>query len=179
MTRTLILPAVIAASIALGACGGGSSTPHVANATGSHVTTTVARATETDVLHTAAQCIRDHGVTNFPDPVIAADGTVQYDRQLLNSLPDSVTHPIQTACEAQINAAQQYVDPQGQQQRATPQELAAQRKFAQCMRQHGYPNFPDPSPDGGFQATPGGPQLPPKTSPAFQACRSFLAARGQ
>jgi len=173
MTRTLIVSAVAAAAL-LGACGGGSSTPHVATATGSHVTT-VPRASETVILHSAAQCIRDHGVPDFPDPVIASDGSVQYDKQLLNSLPDSVTHPIQAACEAQINAAQQYVDPQGQgDQQPTPQELAAEKKFAQCIRQHGYPAFPDPSPTGGFQATPGGPTMPAKGSPAFQACRSYL-----
>ena len=56
-------------------------------------------------------------------------------------------------------------------QAATPQELAAEKKFAQCVRQHGYPSFPDPSPSGGFQSTPGGPPLPAKSSPAFQACR--------
>jgi len=174
MTRTTLASVLVAAAL-LGACSGASSTPHVATATGSSPTTTSGRATETQVLHAAAQCIRDHGVTNFPDPVIAADGTVQYDAQLLNSLPDSVSHPIQAACQAQINAAQQYVDPQGQgQQQATPQELAAEKKFAQCVRQHGYPNFPDPSPTGGFQATPGGPTMPAKGSPAFQACRSYL-----
>jgi hypothetical protein len=156
----------------LAGCGGGSATPHVATASGSHAATTVPRASETEVLHAAAQCIRDHGVTNFPDPVIAADGSVQYDKQLLNSLPDSVTHPIQQACQAQITAAQQYVDPSGQQQ-ATPQELATDRRLAECMRQHGYPNFPDPSPDGGFQF-PAGSQPPLKSSPAFQTCRSQL-----
>jgi hypothetical protein len=174
MTRTLFV-SVLAAAALLGACSGGSATPHLATATGSHTTTTAARASETQILQAAAQCIRDHGVSDFPDPVIAADGSVQYDKQLLNSLPDSVTHPIQTACEPQINAAQQYVDPQGQgNQPATPQELAAEKKFAQCVREHGYPNFPDPSPSGGFQSTPGGPALPDKGSPAFQACRSEL-----
>ena len=174
MTRTLIISAV-AAAVLLGACRGGTSTPQVATAAGSHTTTTVARASETQILHAAAQCIRDHGVSDFPDPVIAADGSVQYDKQLLNSLPDSVSHPIQAACQVQINAAQQYVDPQGQgSQPPTPQELAAEKRFAQCLRQHGYPNFPDPSPSGGFQSTPGGPPLPAKGSPAFQACRADL-----
>src|SRR5690349_3834732 len=102
MTRTPIVAAAFAL-IVLGACSGGSKSPQVATAAGSHDSTTVAPSSETQILHAAAQCIRDHGVPNFPDPVIAADGTVQYDKQLISSLPDAVTHPIQAACQAQLS----------------------------------------------------------------------------
>ncbi len=59
----------------------------------------------------------------------------------------------------------------------TSQEQLQQQllQFAQCMRAHGVPDFPDPSPSGGFQfgANP--------ASPAFQAahakCQMLLPER--
>ncbi len=46
------------------------------------------------------------------------------------------------------------------------QELA----FAKCMRVHGVPNFPDPSPGGGFEIRKGSGDEP--SSPAFQRARA-------
>lgn len=50
------------------------------------------------------------------------------------------------------------------------------RKFAQCMREHGVPNFPDPNPDGSFDRTD-------LDSDAMQAalpsCREMLPNGGQ
>lgn len=43
-------------------------------------------------------------------------------------------------------------------------------KFSQCMRSHGLPNFPDPSPGGGF-VFPAGSGVTPG-SPAFQAAQA-------
>ncbi|HEX3977789.1 MAG TPA: hypothetical protein VHW96_16090 [Solirubrobacteraceae bacterium] len=42
-------------------------------------------------------------------------------------------------------------------------------KFANCMRSHGVPNFPDPSAGGGIAITPGSGLNP--QSPAFQAAQ--------
>jgi hypothetical protein len=42
--------------------------------------------------------------------------------------------------------------------------------FAKCMRAHGLPNFPDPSPGGGFQVRRGLGDEP--SSPAFQSARA-------
>ncbi len=42
-------------------------------------------------------------------------------------------------------------------------------KFANCMRSHGAPNFPDPSAGGGIQISPGSGLNP--QSPAFQAAQ--------
>jgi hypothetical protein len=47
---------------------------------------------------------------------------------------------------------------------------AAGLKFADCMRSHGVPNFPDPSAGGGIQMTPGS-GIDPQ-SPAFQAAQN-------
>jgi hypothetical protein len=42
-------------------------------------------------------------------------------------------------------------------------------KFASCMRSHGVPNFPDPSPGGGLKIAPGSGLNP--QSPSFQAAQ--------
>ena len=49
-------------------------------------------------------------------------------------------------------------------------------KFSACMRSHGMPNFPDPSPGGGLHITPsmGINPFSPSFKTAQQACRRFL-----
>lgn len=47
-------------------------------------------------------------------------------------------------------------------------------KYTHCMRTHGVPNFPDPSPGGGFTVSAG---IDP-SSPAFAACQKFLPGGG-
>jgi hypothetical protein len=47
-------------------------------------------------------------------------------------------------------------------------------KYAQCMRTHGVPSFPDPSPRGGFTVSAG---INP-SSPAFVACQKLLPGGG-
>ena len=159
--------------VAVGACGGGSSTPTVASAPGARLPAQVA-ASPAQRVHVAAQCVRDHGVPNFPDPVIDTHGDLQVDQQLLDSLPASVVQTVKGACTPQINAAESAVN--AAQPGATPQEIAQATRLAQCMRQHGWPNFPDPDAHGGFSsASPG--QVPTsKSDPAFQACRAVVAA---
>jgi len=61
---------------------------------------------------------------------------------------------------------------------AAPSSSAAlyddELKYAQCMRTHGVPNFPDPSSSGSFQMPAG----TNRSSPAFAACQKFLPGRG-
>jgi hypothetical protein len=167
-----------ALAVVAAACGGGASTPQVARATGAtHAAPARTRAGTTSLIHTAAQCLRDHGIPNFPDPVLDARGRLQIDDQLLNSLPASVTQTAEQACTAQIDAAQQAAG--AQRPAATPQELAQATRFAQCMRQHGWPNFPDPDPYGSFSSSTPGAIPPTKSDPSFQACRNQLGTRGQ
>jgi hypothetical protein len=109
--------------------------------------------------------------------VLDTRGQPQIDQQLLNSLPASVTQAAEQACRAQIDAAQQAAD--AQRPPATPQELAQATRFAQCMRRHGWPNFPDPDAQGSFSSSTPGAVPSSKSDPSFQACRSQLGTRGQ
>jgi hypothetical protein len=53
----------------------------------------------------------------------------------------------------------------------TPQQQAAALKFAQCMRNNGISNFPDPSPDGPIINVNGAHSIP-----GFQAALSKCSA---
>jgi hypothetical protein len=176
MTRLALI--VGACAVTAAACSGGHLTPQVATATGAaHTSATAAPASPTQLVHIAAQCLRDHGVPNFPDPVFDTHGNLQIDDQLLKSLPVAVAQAAENACKTQINAAQAAAG--AAQPAATPQELAQATRFAQCMRQHGWPHFPDPDAHGGFQLTNPSDGPPTKTDPSFQACRAQLGTRGQ
>jgi hypothetical protein len=61
---------------------------------------------------------------------------------------------------------------------AAPSSSAALRqeelKYAQCIRTHGDPNFPDPSANGDFRVSPGS----DPSSSATKACQKFLPGGG-
>jgi hypothetical protein len=84
--------------------------------------------------------MRSDGVPNFPDP--GPNGF-----ELTPSNPITQSPAFHTA----FNACQRYL-PQSEH---SPPLSASQRRqgleFAQCMRSHGVPNFPDPGPNGAIQ----------------------------
>ena len=87
----------------LAACTGGSSgkaAPPVAHLTASSGATTSPNA----ALHAAGECMRQHGLPNFPDPVVATDGPAAgqgiLDKSVLKSYPDAVALQAITACSA-------------------------------------------------------------------------------
>jgi len=96
-----------------------------------------------------AQCMRSNGEPGFPDP----DSQGNFDRTLAN-------RPLFAG--AQFQAASK---PCRKLQPPSPPETAAEQqeeyhkalKFAACMRTHGYPSFPDPTPIPyvGFDRPPG------------------------
>jgi hypothetical protein len=108
---------------------------------------------QTQALHAAAQCIRDHGVPKYQDPVVAPDGSVYTDQR---SLEDASTgnrnffDPIRAACRSLFTAANFNPSTEA---RATPALVQAGVRAAECMRAHGLPNFRDPTASSTF--TPG------------------------
>jgi hypothetical protein len=80
--------------------------------------------------------MRSHGIPNFPDPASSGQIPKEEIRQL--GVSDSVLQTAQGACQR----LWPYQAPTQAQQR---QQLADDLKFAQCMRSHGVPNFPDPT----------------------------------
>jgi hypothetical protein len=124
-----------------------------------------------------ANCMRSHGVANFPEPV---EGKL-----ILRGGPGQGINPGSAQFEAAQKACHNLM-PEGGKLSPQKQKQAEERalKFSACMRSHGEPNFPEPEFHGGgvalrLKAGPGG--LDPK-SPQFQAaqkaCRQYLGPPG-
>jgi hypothetical protein len=176
------------ATLALAAaCGGGASGSGVASL-GSTTTTKASgdasagaptKFNPDDALK-FSQCMRTHGVPNFPDPTSSGGGqpTIQ-----LNGGPGSGLDPQSPQFQAAQSACKHLMPNGGQpspQQQAQAKDAALH--FAQCMRAHGV-NVPDPqvSTNGGTKIQIGGGrpgQGPDPNSPQFQAaqsaCQHFL-----
>jgi hypothetical protein len=80
-----------------------------------------------------SQCMRAHGVANFPDP--GAGGDVQ-----INGI-----NPQSPAFQAALQACKQYAPVKAGPPKMSESQREAAFRFAQCMRSHGMSNFPDPS----------------------------------
>jgi hypothetical protein len=90
-------------------------------------------------------CMRDHGVENFPDPVVSSSAGQTSVRL---SLPAGTAQSPQftkarTACRGLIPALKN-----GSQQTRNGPPLKDVLGFAECMRSHGIANFPDPTAQG-------------------------------
>jgi hypothetical protein len=138
----------------------------------------------TAALHTAAECLRQHGISNFADPVLGANGQVFTDSRALEKSPKGATETAMTACRAELGAASWQPD---QQPPAPAALVAAGVKSAQCLRAHGLPNVKDPTanstytPGHGFglradEVPPGVDKGSPVMRQALEACRPILDA---
>ena len=112
-------------SLAIAACG----------TSGSSAATTASGASNAGLKF--AQCMRSHGVSNFPDPGSHGGG---FQVQLAGG-----TNPSSPAFQAAQQACQKILGPSPPRTPPTAAENAAALKFAHCMRIHGVPTFPDPT----------------------------------
>jgi len=152
--RAGVLAALVGMALLTAACGG--STPTGAGGSSS----TGASALHQEEL-AVAQCMRSHGVPDFPDP--AANGRPHVSPNSLG-VSSSVYQSALNACR---HLAPDATPPsQGQQM------LSKLLQFARCMRSHGVPNFPDPD-SVGLRVPHDMTQLP-QYQRAYQACDSLL-----
>ena len=91
-----------------------------------------------------AQCMRDNGYAEFPDPT--PDGGIQF---RINP---------QTAPRFEAAAAAcRDLAPEGMRgDDITPEELDALVRLSACVRENGIPDFPDPGPQGNFDLSGSG-----------------------
>ena len=134
-------------------------------------------------LHAAAQCIRQHGIPAYTDPVLTASGQVYTDSRSFDAVSRSVWGAVQQACGALAATAGLSPDAEPP---APPQLIQAGVRSAECLRAHGLPNVTDPTartdytPGHGFGFTAG--ELPadgkrdPVVQAALHACRAILDA---
>ncbi len=109
-----------------------------------------------------AACMRSHGVTNFPDPVISPNQVSIHLTPKIASSPHFAS--AQSACQHLLPG------------KGTPAQFSAQQqadylKAAACMRSHGIVGFPDP-----VFPSPGNVQFPLPAGMDANSAR-FVAAR--
>jgi hypothetical protein len=128
--RPLATLAAVAMVALISACG--SNAPAATSGGGNNVAQAVK----------FAQCMRANGVSQFPDP--DASGALTIDGVVNGSSLD----PNSAAFQQAISACKD-LEPAGfMGPQRSPQQQEAALKFAQCIRDNGVPDFPDPIPDG-------------------------------
>ncbi|HTV12028.1 MAG TPA: hypothetical protein VME20_09210 [Acidimicrobiales bacterium] len=182
---TALTLALAGFSLLIAACGGGASPSSVASI-GKTTSTTVAGADAagTTPINPAdeakhyeqalkfAQCMRAHGIADFPDP--SAGGGIE----ISGGGPNSDLNPNSSQFSAAQNACQKYMPfghPTAQQE---AQAQASALAFAACMRKNGVPDFPDPQfLSGGRIAEKITSGMSPN-SPTFQAAQQKCGNNG-
>jgi hypothetical protein len=123
-----------------------------------------------------ADCMRDNGVSEFPDP--DASGRLTIDGIVNGSSLDPSTPAWKTA----MGACKDLQPPGFTGRKRSAEEQKPALKFAQCMRENGVEDFPDPTPDGPLIDTtriPSAAGRGARSIPGFKAaqekCRDVLA----
>jgi hypothetical protein len=133
MSRTLRPPAVLAmvALISVISAGCGSNAPSETGTASSSGTGGNKKATDRDKAVKFAECIRENGVSDFPDP--NAKNQFEYGVSVSGAVWKQAT----TACKD--------LQPPGTLSgKRTPKQQSASLRFAQCIRDNGVKDFPDP-----------------------------------
>ena len=115
-----------------------------------------------------AQCMRQNGVPDFPDP--DAQGRLRGLGHEQQGNPQ-----FQAALEACRDLA-----PGGEHEKlGDPAFVEQMRAFSQCMRENGLPDFPDPDAQGRLRGSGHEQQDTPQFRAAMDACRGKLPGGGQ
>ncbi|HUJ34303.1 MAG TPA: hypothetical protein VLW51_03775, partial [Solirubrobacteraceae bacterium] len=165
--RYAILLCLTGAGLSLAACGGTSSPGAGGSTSPQDMAANNSKALQ------FAECMRGHGVPNFPDPTGGQiDLRVQ---QTPNSMSVNGVQVNGPAFQSAMKSCQSYL-PNGGHPTAAQTAKAKSRALAmsKCMRSHGVPNFPDPQfqtgPNGSIGVRISGAGINP-SSPAFQTAQ--------
>ncbi|HTX01203.1 MAG TPA: hypothetical protein VMD59_20635 [Acidimicrobiales bacterium] len=162
-------------------CGGRSS-PGVASIGTSTVPGSAdsSAAPGSQALLVAGRCLRQHGLSGLPDPVIGttgqAEGQAILDKQILRSYPTAVVQQALQACHRDLEQAGIGAIARAP-ERPSAQQIQKLLALARCIRAHGLPSFPDPNPITGSFGNPSGITYP-QLLRAAEACRSDVKAAG-
>jgi hypothetical protein len=159
----------------------GAGCSHVPATNSSSVATGSAGANNTaanlDKVVQFAKCMRSNGVSNFPDPNTSGQFTI-------DAIANGSGVDTSSAAFAEALSACKDLEPPGfTGSTRSSQQQEASLKFAQCVRDNGVRDFPDPTPDGPLvdtnrvpsAATSGGMSM---LNAAMRTCRSFARAAG-
>ena len=117
-----------------------------------------------------SQCMRDQGLSWFPDP--DANGGLKV------SIPDGVD---QSTVDKAQQACKQYAPGANRNGgQISAEDLNKLRQVAQCIRDHGFPNYPDPDSNGNTQIDSkklGVEPDDPAFQKAMQECQKYMPQR--
>jgi hypothetical protein len=143
--RTRMVAAIVLI-FALGSAGcgrGGGNDPAVATAQEGDVqpsaSPSASASHDPDAPLKFARCMRENGITWFPDPTAGGKMTVNVPKGFDPKKMDAA----QEACK-------KFMPDGGAPNKPSAEDLEQARQMAKCMRENGLPNFPDPNPDGGM-----------------------------
>jgi hypothetical protein len=137
---TLLTLPLAVASVALGACGGGSAEDATAG-TGDR------RAEFREAALKFAKCMREHGV-DMPDPQLGEGGRITLGGPGTGPQDQAKMETAQKACQKFLEKVRPPEMSEEQEEKFKAQAL----KFARCMREHGI-DMPDPQFQGGGRMT--------------------------
>jgi hypothetical protein len=175
--RAVAFGAIVGFALLASACGGTSPSAGVAQL-GTTTTSRPAKGSSNDNGNGSplayAQCMRAHGVADFPDPNSQGGFALQ-------GGPNSDLNPNSSTFQQANEDCQRFTPASGLGHGPSPAQVAQAQaqalKFSQCMRSHGIADFPDPvfhSGGGGIsisiKAGPGSDLTP--NSPTFQAVQT-------
>ena len=161
------------ALIGAGCSNGSAETGNTASGSGTGSSGGNENATDRDKTVRFADCMRANGVPEFPDPSAAGD------QEFVDGIES--LDPSSVAWKTAIGACKDLQPPGLLGGKASPQEMRARLEFAQCVRDNGIEDFPDPAADGPLIDTrriPSAAGKGARSIPGFQAamekCRDAL-----
>jgi hypothetical protein len=164
--------ALVAMVLLISACGSSAPGGTVTDSSAANNTTA-----NTQKAVKFAECMRSNGVSNFPDPGAAGSFTID------GVVNGSSLDPNTPAFKQAISACRD-LEPAGfTGSKRSAQQQDAALEFAQCIRENGVTDFPDPTPNGPLvdtnripsAAEPGGMSI---LQAAMQKCGDVAAAAG-
>jgi hypothetical protein len=147
-----------AALLTAAACSGGSTTPQVASlgnssndgggssagsGSGGGNSTVTGSGNATQLVDEWATCMHSHGDPNQVDPSIDSDGDIEITMTNVTAETSSQAHDSSGPCGHYLTAASNAL--RGGRPAPKAPSLASQLKYAECMRAHGVPKYPDPN----------------------------------
>jgi hypothetical protein len=175
MSRPL-RPLAVFAMLALLSAGCSNTAPHAGSDVSGGNNTAAASSSDHQQAVKFAECMRANGIRQFPDP--DASGALTIDGIANDSSIDT-----SSAAFKQASAACKDLQPPGFiGHKRTAQEQENALKFAQCIRDNGVKDFPDPGPDDPLVDTNRIPSTAANGNAALNAamrkCRDFGANAG-
>ncbi len=169
----LWVAAVVALGVTVAGCSGGSTVPAVGSPGGSAPAAAAGSGAGSPLAEAVAysQCLRSHGVPNFPDPVQTPSGGYGYRTAGID--------PNSAAFQAALQGCRALPSPWNSTgQQLTPTQQQAWLNWAQCIRAHGVPAFPDPTFSGREVRDSGIGSNSSQLQSAMDACKSQMPSVG-